>query len=167
LAAEAYLHAYHASYGLATLSLRLANCYGPFSRHKSSVVARFMHHLVAGQPLVIRGDGRQTRDLVHVTDVVTAMLAALDLPADRLTGGVIHIGSGRETAIADLAEKLFEVAGRRVPIENVQATAGDVERSVSDLRAARDLLGYEPAVDLDSGLASTLTWYEQAVRARS
>lgn len=167
LAAEAYLHAYHASYGMATLSLRLANSYGPFSAHKSSVVARFMRNLVDGRPLVIRGDGHQTRDLVHVDDVVTAMLAALDAPLERLAGGVIHIGSGRETAIVELAERLFAVAGRRVPIENVQATAGDVAQSVSDLTAAREMLGYDPTVDLDSGLASTLTWYEQAVRARS
>lgn len=163
LAAEAYVHAFSASYGMAALSLRLANSYGPFSLHKSSVVATFMRCLVEGHPLIIRGDGRQTRDLVHVDDVVSAFLAALDASPERLAGGVVHIGSGREISIADLADRLFAVAGRRAPVERVAAAAGDVNRSVSDLRAARETLGYRPVVDLDSGLASTLAWYEEAI----
>jgi len=164
LAAEAYVHAFSASYGMATLSLRLSNCYGPFSLHKSSVAARFMANLVHGRPLVIRGDGSQTRDLVHVDDVVGAILAALDIPLERLTGGVVHIGSGRETSIAELAETLFSVADRRVPIEQVPTVAGDIERSVSDLSAALEMLGYQPSVALESGLASAFAWYEEALR---
>ena len=160
---EAYLRAYGAAYGLEGVALRFANAYGPRSAHKSSVVSAFVRAYLSGGPLVIRGDGHQTRDFVYVSDIAAAVLACLDASAEAVAGEVFQVGTGRETSLLDLAETLFEVGGRSVPIAHQQPSAGDVPRNVSDISKARRVLGYEPRVDLRDGLAETLEWFRAYV----
>jgi UDP-glucose 4-epimerase len=162
-AIEAYLHAYHAAYGLQTVALRFSNVYGPWSAHKTSVVARFMRAYLDGGPLVINGSGAQTRDFLYATDVALGVLLALDAPAERVGGEVFHLATGVETSLLELAETLFEVGGRRVEIEHRPASTGDVARNVSDIGKARRALGYEPQLDLRIGLARTLAWFREHV----
>lgn len=164
-AVEAYLHAYHAAYGLETIALRFSNVYGPWSAHKTSVVAGFVRAFTAGGPLVINGTGAQTRDFIYADDVAAGVLAALDAPAERVAGEVFHLGTGVETSLVELAETLFEVGGRRVEIEYRPASAGDVARNVSDIGKACAVLGYEPRVDLRTGLGRTLAWFEKYVKS--
>ncbi len=158
-AVEAYLRAYWRAYGVAGVALRFANAYGPWSAHKSSVVAAFVKAYLAGEPLVVRGTGRQTRDFVHAADVAAIVLASLDAPADLVAGEVFQVGTGVETSLLTLAQTLFEVGGREAAIENGEASPGDVARNVSDIGKARRALGWAPRVSLRDGLGQTLQWF--------
>src|SRR5271155_1852220 len=99
LAGEAYCSAFFGSYGLNTIALRFSNVYGPFSYHKGSVIAQYFRDLLQGRPLIVYGDGSQTRDFVFVEDLVEAVLLAeqIDPPGD-----VFQIASGRETSLNEL-----------------------------------------------------------------
>ncbi len=156
---EAYLRAYHHAYGLQGVALRFANAYGPRSAHKGSVVAAFIRAYLEGGPIVIRGDGHQTRDFVHVSDVTSVVVACLDAQAEDVAGQVFQVGTGRETSILELAEELFEVGGHAVQIQHLSPSAGDVPRNFSDISKAQRVLDYEPRVSLRDGLAETLDWF--------
>lgn len=156
---EAYLSAYHKAYGLTGVSLRFANAYGPWSSHKTSVVAAFAKAYLRGGPLIIRGTGRQTRDFVHVDDVTSGVLACLDAPADKVANEVFQVGTGRETSLLELCRLLFEAGGQEVPIAHAAPSPGDVPRNVSDIGKARRVLGYSPRVSLGAGLFQTLEWF--------
>src|SRR5262249_35000201 len=126
LACEGYCSAYFGAYGLPTVSLRFSNVFGPFSYDKGSVVAAFFKRILANEPLVIYGDGRQTRDFVFVEDLCRAILAATERPC---AGEVFHVASGLETEIGALATQMLQVADRRVPIEHRPARTGEVRRN--------------------------------------
>jgi UDP-glucose 4-epimerase len=157
LACEGYCSAYFASYGLPTVALRFSNVYGPGSFQKGSVVAAFLRCVLAGTPLVIRGDGKQTRDFLHVDDLCQAVLAAAEHDCN---GQVFHIAAGHETTIADLAETIRRVTASKVPIEHRAALAGEVRRNCARIDRARATLGYAPAVALDDGLRRTWEWFQ-------
>jgi UDP-glucose 4-epimerase len=156
---EAYLRAYHEAYGTEGVALRFANAYGPWSAHKSSVVAAFIKAYLGGGPLIIRGTGHQTRDFVHVDDVTAIVLACLDAPAELVANQILQVGTGRETSLRELVQLLFEVGGREVPIEHEPASPGDVPRNFSDVAKARRLLGYSSWIQLRDGLAGTMEWF--------
>ncbi|MBA2556421.1 MAG: NAD-dependent epimerase/dehydratase family protein [Chloroflexi bacterium] len=164
LAFEGYLQAYHHGYGMTTTALRFSNAYGPYSLHKGSVVATFIRECLEGRPLVIHGDGDQTRDLVHVDDLVALMLLALDAPAGLVGGEVFQAGTGKETTVRELAETVLELCGGGGRIEHLPARRGDVLRNVSAISKARDMLGYMPRVELRQGLAQTVAWFREALR---
>ncbi len=163
LAVEAYLHAYHQSYGLVTTGLRFSNAYGPYALHKISVVAAFLKAYLAGRPLTLYGDGSQTRDFVHVDDLVALVLLALDAPAEAVAGEIFQAGTGRETSVGELARTLLEVGDRPGRIEHLPPRHGDVARNFSDIGKAQSVLGYRPAVELRDGLARTVRWFESAL----
>jgi UDP-glucose 4-epimerase len=158
LAGEGYCSAYFASYGLPTVALRFSNVYGPYSYHKGSVVAAFFRRILAEQPLVIYGDGSQTRDFLFVEDLCDAIVAA----ATRDVGGqVFHIAAGVETSIATLAERLPKITGRRIAIEHRPARTGEVQRNCARIDRARALLGFDPVTSLDDGLSRTWGWFRR------
>ena len=157
LAGEAYCSAFAGSYGLRTVALRFANVYGPLSYHKGSVIATFMKAVMDGEPLMIDGDGLQTRDFVYVGDLCEGVAAAAE---SDLKGDVLHLGSGTETSVIDVAETIASMfADRELQIEHGPSRAGDVRHSRSDITRARQLLGYAPSVDLADGLARTREWF--------
>ena len=158
-AIEAYLRAYHEAFGIDGVALRFANAYGPRSAHKNSVVAAFVKAYLRGGPLIIRGSGSQTRDFVHVDDIVAVVLACLDAPAGQLANEIFQVGTGRETSLLELAHLLFEVGGGPIAVEHEPAAPGDVERNVSEIARAQRVLGYSPRVELRDGLADTLGWF--------
>ena len=163
LAIEAYAGAYAATYGMTTVSLRFSNAYGPRSFHKRSVVAAWLRSALAGEPLLIHGDGEQTRDLVYVDDLAAAMTAALDAPDDRVAGELFQAGTGVETTIRALAEAIGRAVGRELEIVHGPARVGDVRRNVAAVDKAARLLGYRAAVGLDDGLARTAAWFTAAL----
>jgi UDP-glucose 4-epimerase len=163
LAIEAYGQAYAATYGLVTCSLRFSNAYGPRSLHKRSVVAGWLRAAIAGEPLTIHGDGEQTRDFVFADDLVSAVTAALDAPADAVAGELFQAGTGVESTINGLAEAIGRATGRDVRIDRGPARAGDVRRNVARVDKAAERLGYRAAIGLDEGLARTAAWFETAL----
>ncbi len=161
LAAEAYCHAYRASFGLGALALRFSNVYGPHSGHKTSAVATFIAALLDGGVLTVHGDGEQTRDFVFVGDLVDGIVHAVTTPAP--AHALYQLGSGVETSVNALVGLLGDLAlarlGARPRVEHRPARAGEVRRSVTDVtRAARDL-AWVPRTPLAAGLALTFDWF--------
>jgi UDP-glucose 4-epimerase len=157
LAGEAYCSAFAGSYGVPTTVLRFANVYGPYSYHKGSVVAAFCKRGLAGEPLVVYGDGSQTRDFVFVEDLCRGIAAALGYGGKGL---VAHLGSGHETTVLEVARMVADRLGG-VPVEHRPPRVGDVGRSASDISTARELFGFEPRVRLQDGLDQTIDWFRE------
>lgn len=144
-------------HGLSTVTLRLANVYGPRQDPlgEGGVVAIFCNRLLAGEGAVIFGDGEQTRDFVSVDDVAGACLMA----ARSSVTGAFNIGSGTETTVNALAELVSSIdPGRDLPVEHAPERDGEVRRSCLDAGRARRELGWEPQVGLAEGLRRTLEW---------
>ncbi|MBI3075988.1 MAG: NAD-dependent epimerase/dehydratase family protein [Deltaproteobacteria bacterium] len=158
LAGEAYCLAFWRSAGLDVTILRFSNAYGPFSLHKSSVVARFIQDALTSRVLTIYGDGRQTRDFVFVGDLCQAIVEALERPA--ACGEVFQIGSGTETSILELAERLQALVPGPVTLRFEPARKGEIIRNRSEIAKAASLLGFHPVVPLEVGLSTTLQWFQ-------
>jgi UDP-glucose 4-epimerase len=155
LAAEEYVATYNRLYGTSHVVLRYANVYGPRQdpHGEAGVVAIFMSRLRdAGVPRIF-GDGRQTRDYVFAGDVAEATLAALDAE-----DGVYNIGTGRETSVLELLERIERVAGTKTTPEFADARPGELQRSVLDVSRAASGLDWRPRHSLDEGLAKTWAW---------
>jgi UDP-glucose 4-epimerase len=155
LAAEEYIAAYNRLYGNTHVSLRYGNVYGPRQdpHGEAGVVAIFMNALQDGKTPRIYGDGSQTRDYVFVGDVVAATLAAAGHP-----GGVFNVGTGAETSVLDLYERIQRAAGIERPAEHADPRPGELQRSVLDPSLAGRELGWKPERSLDEGLAATWAW---------
>jgi UDP-glucose 4-epimerase len=153
LAAEHYVRTIGALWGIETVSLRVFNAYGPGQPLPAAhppVIPHFLRQTVREGSLVIYGRGEQTRDFVHVDDVVEAMVAAATAPTvDRL---VINIGSGVETSIRDLAQFVIEAVGKTTEWMYVENQAVGPSRMCADISLARSKLGYRPRVKLEEGL---------------
>jgi nucleoside-diphosphate-sugar epimerase len=155
LAGEDYCRAFHASYGLATVSLRYFNVFGPRQDPASqyaAVVPKFIAAALAGTPPVIFGDGEQTRDFTYVENVVRANLAACTA-GDAALGQACNVGCGERVSVNALWERVRALTGAKVAARHEPARAGDVRDS---LDRARDLLGWRPTVTLEEGLARTV-----------
>jgi UDP-glucose 4-epimerase len=152
LAGEAYVEGWRRIHGLETAVLRFANVYGPrqSAALEGGVVAIFLERLAAGRETLVFGDGEQTRDYVHVADVVRALLLA-----GERRGGLFNVGTGRETTVNRLHELCREVAGAGAAPRHVEPRAGDARRSVLDVGRAAAELGWTPAVGLTDGLRGT------------
>jgi UDP-glucose 4-epimerase len=157
LSFEHYLHAYRAQHGLHFVALRYANVYGPRQNPhgEAGVVAIFCLKLLAGEPAVINGDGRYTRDYVHVADVVRSNLAALDADVT----GHFNVGTGRQVDVNRVFALIRELLG--VDVEEVHGPprAGDQRTSALDYGLIEGTLGWRPQVSLEEGLADTVAWF--------
>lgn len=163
LAGEAYCSAYWRTFGVSTVCLRFGNVYGPFSGHKNSVVAKFIKQAMAGQPLVIYGDGQQTRDFIYIGDLVRAVRMAAN--RDDLGGEVFQIATNSETTVAELTEKLILVLERfgyrDLTVVRDKPRLGDVRRNYSDTSKAKARFGWQSEIDLETGLEKTVAWFQK------
>ena len=159
LAGEGYCSAFAGSYDLATTALRFTNVYGPYSYHKGSVVAAFCKRASAGEPIVIYGDGSQTRDFIYVDDLCSGITTAMESGAK---GTVAHLGSGVETTVLDVAHEVARRFGSDVAVEHRPERVGDVLHSNADISYARERFGFAPKVALSEGLDRTVAWFEQS-----
>ena len=161
LAGECYARAYYSTYGYPTVIVRPFNAYGPRSHHEGDsgeVIPKFLLRCLAGRPLIVFGDGMQTRDFTFVSDSAAGILLAGTEP--RAVGQTINIGSGSEVTINDLAQAVAASVGRPVTIQHDRPRPGDVLRLFADTTHARSLLGYTPRVSLDEGLRALIEWYD-------
>ncbi|MEO8438434.1 MAG: NAD-dependent epimerase/dehydratase family protein [Chloroflexota bacterium] len=163
LAMEGYVQAYAATFGLAACSLRFSNAYGPYSLHKRSVVAAWLRAALGGEPIVINGDGRQTRDFVHAEDLAAAVTAALAAPEADVAGELFQAGTGVETTVGALADAIERAVGRPVEIRHAPERVGDVARNVARVDKAATMLGYRATVGLHDGLTRTAAWFASAL----
>ncbi|MEZ4518658.1 MAG: GDP-mannose 4,6-dehydratase [Chloroflexota bacterium] len=151
--AEQYIHTIGELWGIETVALRIFNAYGPNQSLPVShapVVPRFLQQVLSGGSIVVFGDGRQTRDFIYVDDVVDALVTAAT--ARDINRQVINIGRGEETTIRDLVRHIEAAAGKHVTLITNPQKPGGVPRLAADISRARELLGFQPQIDLDTGL---------------
>ena len=161
LAGEFYAAAFANCYALDTVSLRYFNVFGPRQDENSpfsAVIAKFCSAFNRNEPLTIHADGTQSRDFCHVDNVVAANLLAAKCPSP-LRGQVLNIGCGERHTLIEMVHALNRLAGeKRVP-QFTASRPGDVMHSQADISRAKAVLGYEPKVLFEAGLAHTFKWY--------
>lgn len=161
LVGEHYCQVFTRVYGLETISLRYFNVFGPRqdpSSQYSGVISRFISALLSNKTPVIYGDGEQSRDFTYIDNVVEANLKAAE--GTKGIGQVINIANGERISLNQLLDELKDLTGHRdVTVDYQDARPGDVKHSLADITRARDLLGFEPRVDLREGLARTIEWW--------
>ncbi|MDG5818584.1 SDR family oxidoreductase [Natronococcus sp. A-GB7] len=156
LAAEQYARVYCEVYGLPTVSLRYFTVYGPRMR-PNMAISNFVSRCLNGEPPVIYGDGRQTRDFTYVDDVVDVNRQLLeDGSAD---GEVVNVGSTDTIDIRTLAELVRDEIDPSLALEYGERRTGDAEHTHADVSKARELLGYEPTTSIRDGVSRFIDWY--------
>ena len=155
LEAERLCREFQKAYGLKTTIVRPFNVYGPRMRSGmyGGVIARFIERLRSNKPPIIYGDGTQTRDFVHVWDVVNALM--LTLNSQKAIGEIFNVASGVATSIGQLAKLVMELSG----VDGLKplyrpAREGDIKHSCADVGKAKARLGYEPKISLREGVAT-------------
>jgi len=155
LVGEHYCQVFQRVYGLATVCLRYFNVYGPGQDPDSdyaAVVPKFIKRVSEEKPLIISGDGEQTRDFVFVKDVIQANILA----AESDTSGIFNIGSGQSITMGGLAKLIIQIMNKDVEITYQAARTGDIRHSLADISKAK-LFGYKPQGDLERGLKEIIT----------
>lgn len=152
LALDQYTRLYADLYDLETVALRYFNAYGPRQQGPySGVISTFLEQARAGEPITIEGDGEQTRDFVHVSDIVRANLRAAT--TDEI-GEAYNVGTGTRTSIETLAETIKDATDSSSPIVHRDPRPGDIRHSGGDISKAKRTLGFEPRVGLECGIQS-------------
>ncbi|WP_254530947.1 NAD-dependent epimerase/dehydratase family protein [Natrinema gelatinilyticum] len=152
LALDQYTRRYEELYGLPTVALRYFNVYGPRQQGPySGVISTFLEQARAGDPITIEGDGQQSRDFVHVSDVVRANLRAATVDA---VGEAYNVGTGERTTVRELAETIRDATGSSSQIVHRDPRAGDIRHSGADTAKATRKLGFEARINLESGIQS-------------
>ena len=157
LAAENYSRNYHEIHGLETCCLRLFNVYGPRQRANSysGVISAFIRKIQSGESPVVYGDGKQTRDFIHLDDVIDACMLAMK--SVRIDGGTFNIGTGKPTTIKELAGIIARLSGKTsVKPVYKKPRKGDVKDSYADTNKARKSLNFKPKTELKNGLKSLI-----------
>lgn len=162
-AGEAYCNAFYRSYGQETIALRFSNVYGPLSWSKGSVVAHFAKQALANKPLVLNGDGTQTRDFLHVEDLAEVIALAACAPlAKGALGLPCNVATGVQTRVADLAQlykKLLGERGRDCKIDYGPPLIGDVSMSAPAIDRIKAIFPSVSFRSLQDGLPGTLDWF--------
>lgn len=160
LVGEGYCNAFAGSYGLPTVMLRFGNIYGPISAHKKGAVTTFCKSLLNGEPFVIYGDGSASRDFLYIDDLCSGILRALE--ADLAPATLLHLATGQETTISELANSLRTIAGQPYhAIIHKDGRPGEVHRNFASYERAKTALEYTPQVSLEDGLRRTWEWFHE------
>ena len=167
LACENYLKVFSQMYGLETVNLRYFNIFGlnqtPDGAY-AAAIPRFIDAAISDHPIQIYGDGEQTRDFCYVDNAVLANLLAATSPR-KFTGEVINVAGGRRIGLNELCREIARVLGREIAVEHTDPRPGDIRHSLADISLAKELLGFEPLVRWEDGLAPTLA-YLSALRGQ-
>jgi UDP-glucose 4-epimerase len=162
LAAEGYMNAYWETYGLESVSLRYFNVYGPRQSNNeySGVITIFVNQLLRNKRIIIYGDGNQSRDFVHIRDIVQANILAME--SRNAVGEAFNIGTGEGIKIIKLMEVISQLLNKNgVNHKFAPQRKGDINISQTSIQKAKRLLQYTPRVSLDSGLKSFINWTKE------
>jgi len=163
-AGELYVSTFARAFGLASVSLRYFNVFGPRqdpTNQYAGVIAAFASRMITGRQPVIYGDGTQSRDFTFVANVVHANLLAAE--AKKVSGEVVNIGCGEAVDLNAMVGHFNKLLGTDLKPVYEATRAGDVRHSLADISAARKLIGYEPQVRFAEGLGRTIEWYRAAI----
>jgi nucleoside-diphosphate-sugar epimerase len=167
LAGEQYMRAFARVYGLETVVLRYFNVFGPYqdpNSQYSGVLAVFCRRMLAREQPTIYGDGEQSRDFTFIENVVHGNLLSAAAPAEKVSGQVMNLATGKRFTLNETFAILRELTGYRGEPAYAAARAGDIRDSLADIRLAEELLGYRPLVDFREGLERTVAWYQGCTR---
>ncbi len=159
LAGEAYSQSFHRTYGLPVTVVRPFNVYGPREHAdgpSGEVIPRFVARASANKPLVVFGDGLQTRDFTWVGDTVRGIVMAAE--CDDLVGDCVNIARGQEVSVLRIAQLVQELLGSRSPIQHHADRPGDVRRHLAGVERARSLIGFAASVGIEEGLTRYVDW---------
>jgi len=156
LSSEHYVRVYNEVYGLPTVSLRYFTVYGPRMR-PNMAFTNFVSRCLHGLPLIIFGDGKQTRDFTYIEDIISANKALLE--TDAADGEVFNIGSGGRITIDELAQIIRDEIDSSVDILYEDARKGDAKHTHADVSKAAEMIGYEPSISIKKGARKFIRWY--------
>jgi len=162
VAAEHQCRVFFNTYGLQTVVLRAFNVYGPHQATtgpSAGVVGRFIATLLDSKAPLIAGDGKQSRDFVHVADLIEAVKSACIAP--KAEGELFNIASGARITINGLVNMANGILGKEIQPKYEEARPGDIRHSLADCTKAQEMLGYRPRTSITDGLASTIEWYRK------
>jgi len=162
ISGEHYMKLFAEEFGLDTVTLRCFNIYGQGQNPDSpyaAVVPIFIKRALEGKPLIIHGDGEQTRDFIYIKDVVKACELALD---KNFKGDVINISSNTQTSVKELANKILQLTNSNSEIKFEKERLGDVKHSYASNELAREKLGWMPEYNLERGLKETINWFKSS-----
>lgn len=162
LAAEGYCRAFHQVYGLETVALRYFNVFGPGQDPQSqyaAVIPNFITAALEDRQPIVHGDGEQSRDFTFVDNAVDANLLAAS--AAGAAGEAFNVACGERISLNEIIARLSALSGKEIEPVNVDPRPGDVRHSLADISKAREVLGYEPAIDFDEGLRRTYAEFEE------
>ncbi len=160
IAGEQYMRVFTQLYGLSTISLRYFNVFGPRqdpTTQYAGVIAKFTTFAIQGKPYTVNGDGEISRDFTYVENAVQANLLAAEVPFDG--SPLVNIAFGQRTTLNQLWKMLNELTRQDLPAVYGPERVGDVRHSHADISRAKQILGYDPQVDVREGLRRTLEWY--------
>jgi nucleoside-diphosphate-sugar epimerase len=160
LAAEHLAWLYWKNYGLPTVSLRYFTVYGPRQR-PDMAFHRFINSVMDDEPIVLYGDGEQSRDFTFVADIVEANVAAAESKA---VGAVYNLGGGSRTTVNEVIATIGGLVGREPKVDRREVQKGDVKHTAADTSAARREIGFAPRVTLAEGLARQVQWQKDVLR---
>lgn len=163
-AGELYAQSFARVMSLETVSLRYFNVFGP-RQHPTSqyaaVIPKFIRSILSGEPPVILGDGKQSRDFTYVDNVVSANLLACTAPGEKVNGKVFNVAAGKNFSVNDLYALLQDLTGFRHAAVNAPPRGGDVRDSLADISRAEKAMGYKTLVEFEEGLRRTVEWYKR------
>jgi len=157
---------YQKTFGIDAAIVRPFNNFGPRQNEGESaaIIPIVVQRALRGEPVVVFGDGQQTRDFLFVRETADAAVRVYEEPGTR--GRVINLASGKETSVNRLVRAMLDVLGVEVPVVHEAPRPGDVRRHCGSIELARKLIAFEPQVTLEAGLAETLAWYRDYLAAR-
>jgi nucleoside-diphosphate-sugar epimerase len=160
LVGEQYMQLFTHLYGLETVTIRYFNVFGPRqdpSSPYSGVISVFARALLENRTPTIHGDGEQTRDFTYVANVVDGVLRAVSAPGT--SGQVVNVATGSRISLNRLFDVMRMLTGSTITARYGPPRPGDVRDSLADISRARSLLGYQPIVTFEDGIARTVAWY--------
>ena len=164
LAGEHIVHSYHKQFGLRAVTVRPFNVYGPMQIGEGAI-HHFVVRAIKNEPLIIHGEGDQIRSWCYIDDMVEGILLCLE--EEKAIGEVFNIGNPKGTiTILGLAEKVIQLVKSCSQIRHVPKSYVDVELRIPSIEKIKDLLGFEPKIDLNEGIRRTIEWYKTKVKGK-
>ncbi|MBC7355397.1 MAG: SDR family oxidoreductase [Desulfomicrobiaceae bacterium] len=164
--AETLFFDYHRQHGVAIKVARIFNTYGPrMHPNDGRVVSNFIVQALRGQDITIYGDGLQTRSFCYVDDMVEGLVRLMH--SDSQCIGPINLGNPQEIAVGELARIIIDITGSSSRIRHLPLPENDPRRRCPDITRARELLGWQPTVDLKDGLTRTVAYFDALLARRA
>lgn len=155
---EVYASAYYHSYGIESACLRFSNVYGPYSKQKGSLIAKFTKKILNNKEIHIYDDGEQTRDFIFVDDLLSAIKCCVNI--DKLGGEVFQICRGEEYTVNTVTKKITDYfIDKDIKIKHVVPKIGDLRTNYADNTKAKATLKWRPIIDIDAGILITINWF--------